>query len=596
MTTETVLALSQADQAHFVKVLGGIFEHSPWVAEIAWRERPFATIDALHAAMVEAVRAAEVEAQLALICAHPELAGKEAASGTLTRQSQTEQASAGLDRCTAEELARLRALNKAYGEKFGFPFVMAVKHRSKHEILAALATRIANGREEEFQSCLMQIGKIGRLRLDALLGSTSVAQKASAPLSAQRIWDRGEALARCSETPGALTRVFLSEEQRAVNALVTAWILEAGMTVHMDAIGNIVGRYEGTQPGLPCLMLGSHLDTVRDAGKYDGMLGVIAAIDCVHALNAGGIRLPIAVEVVGFADEEGVRFAATLLGSRAIAGTFDAAVLDKLDRSGVSMRVALLQFGLDPAAIPQAARRRDEIAAYVELHIEQGPVLEAKGLAVGVVTAINGASRFMVEIHGIAGHAGTVPMNLRKDALVAGAESVLAIESLARTTPDLVATVGQMEAYPGATNVIPGRVRFTIDVRSPRDEERNNATETIVQTIEKICAQRQLSVSITSTHVGETAACSPWLMAQLGEAIAAEGIPVHSLPSGAGHDGMAMIALTDIAMLFVRCKAGISHNPAEAITLDDIDVSTRVFLRFIENFTPQASLGKRPNE
>ena len=586
VATETLKSLSQSDQAHFVKVLGGIFEHSPWVAEIAWHTRPFTTIDALHAAMVDAVRAADVSAQLALICAHPELAGKEAAAGSLTQDSQSEQISAGLDRCTAGEIARLRALNKAYRDKFGFPFVMAVKHRPRHVILAALAERVGNEREQEFHTCLTEIGKIGRMRLDGLLGSAAIERDASAHLSAQRIWDRCEALARCSETPGALTRVFLSAEQRAVNALVTTWMQEAGMAVRIDAIGNIVGRYEGSRPGLPCLMLGSHLDTVRDAGKYDGMLGVIAAIDCVHALNVGGMRLPFAVEVVGFSDEEGVRFAATLLGSRAIAGTFDPAALDKLDRSGVSMRDALLQFGLDPAAIPQAARRREEVAAYVELHIEQGPVLETEGLAVGVVTAINGASRFIVEIHGMAGHAGTVPMNLRKDALAAGAEAVLAIESLARTTPDLVATVGQMEAFPGATNVIPGRVRFTIDVRSPRDAERDSAAEAIVQTIEKICAQRQLTVSVTPTHVGETAACSPWLMTQLSEAIVAEGIPVRSLPSGAGHDGMAMITLTDIAMLFVRCKAGISHNPAEAITLDDIDVSTRVFLRFIENFKP----------
>ena len=585
-TTETLQSLSQSDQTHFVKVLGGIFEHSPWVAEIAWHARPFATIVELHAAMVDAVRTADMATKLSLICAHPELAGKEAAAGSLTQESQSEQASAGIESCTAEELARLRRFNKTYRDNFGFPFVMAVKHRSRHEILAALTERVANGREQEFNTCLTEIGKIGRLRLEGLLGSSAIGRNASTHLSAQRIWDRCETLAGCSETPGALTRVFLSAEQRAVNALVTTWMQEAGMAVHRDAIGNIVGRYEGAHAGLRCLMLGSHLDTVRDAGKYDGMLGVIAAIDCVHALNASGTRLPIAVEVVGFSDEEGVRFAATLLGSRAIAGSFDAAVLDKLDRTGTSMRDALLQFGLDPTAVPQAARRREEIAAYVELHIEQGPVLEAEGLAVGVVTAINGASRFIVEIHGVAGHAGTVPMNLRKDALAAGAESVLAIESLARNTPELVATVGQMEAFPGATNVIPGRVRFTIDVRSPRDEARDNAADTIVQTIEKICAQRQLTVSITSTHVGETAACSRWLMEQLGHAIAAEGIPVRSLPSGAGHDGMAMIALTDIAMLFVRCKAGISHNPAEAVMLGDIDVSTRVLLRFIENFKP----------
>ena len=583
-TTDNLHTLSNADHAHFVAVLGGIFEHSPWVAEIAWDARPFATIDALHAAMVDAVGKAKGDAQLALICAHPELAGKEAATGTLTQESQTEQASAGLDRCTAEELGQLRALNKTYREKFGFPFVMAVKHRSKHEILAALVSRVENSRAQELATCLSEIGKIGRLRLDAMLLNTTPSR-----ISAQRIWDRCEALALCSETPNALTRVFLSEQQRAANALVLTWMQDAGMTTHIDAIGNIVGRYEGAQSAAPCLMLGSHLDTVRDAGKYDGMLGVVAAIECVHALNASKTRLPVAIEVVGFGDEEGVRFSATLLGSRAIAGTFDAAALDKTDRNGISMRDAITQFGLDPSAIAQAARRRDEVAAYVELHIEQGPVLEAEGLAVGVVTAINGFGRFVVEIHGMAGHAGTVPMNLRKDALAAAAECVLAIESHAGTAPDLVATVGQIEAFPGAINVIPGRVRFTIDVRSPRDAERVSATTTIKQLIEKICVQRHLKFSIVPTHEGKTAACAPWLMAQLGDAIAAEGIHVRSLPSGAGHDGMAIIAITDIAMLFVRCKDGISHNPAEAITLEDIEVSTRVLLRFIENFKPQSS-------
>jgi allantoate deiminase len=465
---------------------------------------------------------------------------------------------------------------------------MAVKHRSKHDILAALAARVANDRQQEFATCLTEIGKIGRLRLDALLATAALGTTAPSPLSAQRVWDRCDALAACSETTGALTRVFLSEQQRAANALVLGWMHSAGMATRLDAIGNIVGRYEGTQAGSACLMLGSHLDTVRDAGKYDGMLGVVAAIECVHALHLAGRRFAFAIEVVGFADEEGVRFAASLVGSRAVAGTFDAAHLDKTDRSGISMAEALRQFDLDPARIVEAARRRDEIAAYVELHIEQGPVLEAEGLAVGVVTAISGANRYLVEIHGVAGHAGTVPMRLRKDALTAAAECVLAIETLARATPDLVATVGQLETLPGATNVIPGRVRFTIDVRSPRDAERRDASAAICNAIEHICTQRQVRATINPTHEGKTAACTPWLMAQIGDAIAAEGIPVRSLPSGAGHDGMSMVALTDIAMLFVRCKDGISHNPAEAITLADIEVSTRVLLRFIENFKPQA--------
>jgi len=411
---------------------------------------------------------------------------------------------------------------------------------------------------------------------------------ASLAPSGKRIRDRCDALARCSEETAALTRVFLSKEQRAANELTLAWMREAGMSARIDAIGNVVGRYEADVAGAPCLMLGSHLDTVRNAGKYDGMLGVVAAIDCVHTLNARGTRLPFAIEVVGFADEEGVRFGATLLGSRALAGTFDPKLLDSRDGEGMSMREALTAFGLDPVRIVQAARTRADVLAYAELHIEQGPVLEAEGLPVGVVTAINGANRFVIEIEGLAGHAGTVPMALRRDALAAAAECVLAIESRCGREPDLVGTVGRLEAAPGATNVIPGHSRFTIDLRAPRDEQRRQAAVDIQAAVASICARRKVRVGIRQTHEGKTAACAPWLQDQIGQAIEAEGLPVRRLPSGAGHDGMAIIDLADIGMLFVRCEGGISHNPLEAITLEDAELSARVFLRFIEHFKPAA--------
>ena len=406
--------------------------------------------------------------------------------------------------------------------------------------------------------------------------------------SGRRIWDRCEALARCSEEAGALTRVFLSPEQRAANELVLGWMREAGMSAGLDAIGNVAGRYEGSVPNAPCLMLGSHLDTVRNAGKYDGMLGVVAAIDCVHVLHERGARLPFAIEVVGFADEEGVRFGATLLGSRALAGTFDPQLLDSRDGAGTSMREALTAFGLDPGNIARAARRRGEVLAYAELHIEQGPVLEAEGLPVGVVTAINGATRLAVEIEGLAGHAGTVPMTLRRDALAAAAECVLAIESRCASEPDLVGTVGRIEAAPGATNVIPGQARFTVDVRAPRDDQRRQAVADIEAAIGALCARRNVKVGIRRAHEGMTAACAPWLQDQIGRAIEAEGLPARRLPSGAGHDGMAMVDLVDIGMLFVRCEGGISHNPLEAITVEDAELSARVFLRFIEHFQPAA--------
>ena len=398
---------------------------------------------------------------------------------------------------------------------------------------------------------------------------------------------RCDALARLSELPGGLTRVYLSPEQRAANDLVLGWMREAGMSARLDAIGNVVGRHEGERPGLPCLMLGSHLDTVRDAGKYDGMLGVVTAIECVADLAARGKRLPFAIEVIGFADEEGVRFGSTLLGSRAAAGTFRQETLDAADKDGVRLREALRHFGLDPARIGEAARRREDVLAYAELHIEQGPVLEAEGLAVGVVTAINGATRLAIEIEGCAGHAGTVPMNLRQDALAAAAECVLAIERRCGSVAELVGTVGKLETLPGAVNVIPGKVCFTIDVRSPRDPERLAAVTGVVAEMQAIARRRNVALSVSKTHEGGVANCAPWLQQQIGAAIAAEGLALRRLPSGAGHDGMAMIELCDIGMLFVRCEKGISHNPAEAISAEDVATAARVFLRFIENFQPK---------
>jgi allantoate deiminase len=406
-------------------------------------------------------------------------------------------------------------------------------------------------------------------------------------LSAKRIWDRCEELARLSESDGGLTRVFLSKEHRKANALVMDWMCDAGMNARVDAIGNVAGRYEGVQDALSCLILGSHLDTVRDAGKYDGMLGVVTAIECVASLNSRGRRMPFAIEVLGFADEEGVRFNATLLGSRAVAGSFDAAALDRQDKDGVTMRDALKSFGLDPNAIASAARRREDILAYVELHIEQGPVLENEGLPVGIVTTINGATRCAVEIDGTAGHAGTVPMTLRKDALAAAAECVLAIERRCMRDSELVGTVGKLEALPGAVNVIPGRVYFSIDVRAPEDDKRMAAIADIVAEMKEICARRGVAARIEKTHEGATAACAGWLMVQIGAAISAEGVSVRPLPSGAGHDGMAMVNVADIGMLFVRCTKGVSHSPAEAVTLDDVATGARVLLRFIEHFEPR---------
>jgi allantoate deiminase len=401
---------------------------------------------------------------------------------------------------------------------------------------------------------------------------------------ARRILARCDALAAHSEQAHGLTRTFLSPQQRAVDDLVLGWMREAGMQARLDAIGNCVGRYEGARPGAPCLMLGSHRDTVRDAGRYDGMLGVVTAIDCVEAL--GGRRLPFALEVVGFGDEEGVRFGSTLLGSRAIAGSFDFALLDKPGADGVTLREAMHAFGLDPDAIATAAHRREDVLAYVELHIEQGPVLEAADLPVGVVTAINGGYRFMVDVAGTAGHAGTVPMALRNDALVAAAECIVAVEAVARGMPDAVGTVGRIEAHPGAMNVIPGRVRFSLDVRAPTDAQRAAALDAMRARFDTIATTRRVALALEPVWEARTAVCDARLQAQLAAAVRAEGIEARLLPSGAGHDGMALVDIAPIGMLFVRCRGGISHNPAEAVSEADVAVGARVLLRFIENFAP----------
>jgi len=403
-------------------------------------------------------------------------------------------------------------------------------------------------------------------------------------LSADRILERCESLAQHSELPGGLTRVFLSPQARAASDKVLGWMREAGMQAKLDAIGNAAGRYEGERPGLPCLMLGSHLDTVRDAGKYDGMLGVIAAIECVNFLNSKNQRLPFAIEVIGFGDEEGVRFGTTLLGSRAVAGIFDQKALSATDATGKTMAQALIEFGLDPQAIPKIARKKSDVLAYAELHIEQGPVLEAEGLPVGVVTAINGFSRLRVTLRGAAGHAGTVPMNLRRDALAGAAECALAVERVALGHPELVGTVGRFEAKPGAINVIPGEVMFTVDVRAPQDPLREKAVTAIRSHIEEISRNRNLRCEIENLqHFGVTA-CAPRLIAQMERAVASEGFRVRRLPSGAGHDGMALGAITDICMLFVRCEGGISHNPLESITKDDAGAGARVLMKFIQEF------------
>jgi allantoate deiminase len=394
---------------------------------------------------------------------------------------------------------------------------------------------------------------------------------------------RLDQLASFSDEPDRLTRLYLSPAHRRAMGQVAAWMTEAGMAARIDPVGNVVGRYEASRSDAPAVLIGSHIDTVIDAGRYDGALGVLAGIAAVDALHRAGERLPVAIEVIAFGDEEGVRFPTTLTGSRAIAGTLDPAALDARDGEGMSLRAALAAAGCDGDAFAGCARRPEDTLAYLEVHIEQGPVLEAEDLPVGVVTAINGATRWRVELRGEAGHAGTVPMALRRDALAAAAEMVLAVEREGRAMEDLVATVGQIEARPGAVNVVPGEVRFMVDVRAPSDAVRKACCAVLEATFAAIAERRGVTLAIERFHDAAAVSCDPALIEQLTAAVERAGIAPRLLPSGAGHDAMALAALCPIAMLFVRCARGISHNPAEAISAADADLAVRVLLDFLRH-------------
>ena len=393
-------------------------------------------------------------------------------------------------------------------------------------------------------------------------------------------------LAECSEDPVELTRRYLTPEHAQAADLVMRRMREAGMSARLDAVGNVVGRLPGRRPRARRLVLGSHLDTVRNAGKYDGALGVMLPIACLKALHERGGRLDYPVDVIAFGDEEGLRFQATLIGSRAVAGGFDPALLTAVDEDGIRLREALRGFGLDPGAVDEARYRPGDVAGYVEVHIEQGPVLEAEGRPVGVVTSIAGATRLRVEVMGRAGHAGTVPMRLRRDALAAAAEAVAAVERVCLDVPGAVGTVGVLRTMPGAVNVIPGVVEFTVDVRGESDACRRAALRGIEEAFEAIEARRGVLFDRVTTHDAAACRCSPRLMRRLGEAVEAEGLGVRELPSGAGHDAIAMAQLTEVGMLFVRCKDGISHHPAESMSEADADTAARVLLRFLERFDP----------
>jgi len=398
------------------------------------------------------------------------------------------------------------------------------------------------------------------------------------------------AVARCdalgvppySAAPDMLFRAYLTPAHLATQTLVGEWMVEAGMTARTDAMANLIGRYDGTRD-LPPLIIGSHLDSVRDGGCYDGPLGVMLAIEAVAALHMSGRRLPFPIEVYGFGDEEGSRFPVSMLTSRVVAGAIDTVDLAMADRDGVTLGEAIAPFGTD-----RLSARHGPALAYFEAHIEQGPVLESAGLALGVVTGIAAQLRYEIAVDGQAGHAGTTTMTLRRDALAGVAEMVLAAECVARTAAsDLVATVGRMEVSPNAPNVIPGEVRFTLDVRSLDPGRRNVAAEAILAEMRAIAARRGLTISVAQRNDLAASPCDTQLVDLLEDAVAAIGQPRFRLPSGAGHDAMVMATLCPTAMLFVRCEGGISHNPAEHVDPEDAELALQAMLGFIDRLGEQ---------
>lgn len=400
------------------------------------------------------------------------------------------------------------------------------------------------------------------------------------------------AVARCdllgappySEVEGQLTRRFLTPAHRAALDALTGWMVEAGMTVRMDAAANLIGRYEGRMPGAPALLIGSHIDSVRNGGHYDGALGVLLGVDCVAALNAAGRRLSFAVEVIAFGDEEGSRFPASMCCSRAVAGTADPAAMAMRDADGVSLADAFSAFGLPATDLQAAAWRPDEVLAYLEAHIEQGPVLEAEDLPLGVVTAIAAQKRLSVRLTGAAAHAGTTPMGLRRDPAPAVAEAILAVERICRGGQGgLVGTVGRMSALPGAFNVIPGAAEFSMDVRAEASATRDEAVARIMAEIEAIAARRGLGCSVELLQDLPESPCDPRLTARLEAAVRTAGARPRRLQSGAGHDAMTMAALCPTAMLFIRCQGGVSHHPAEAVRTDDCELAAHAMSAFIDD-------------
>ena len=582
----TLAQLNAATPAEAASQLDGLYEHSPWIAERALARRPFATLAQLKRAMVEVLAESPRDAQLALIRAHPELAGKAMVGGTLTAESTDEQGRSGLTHCTPAEFERIQQLNAAYNEKFGFPFILAVRGprgsgHSRQQIIATFARRLANHPDFEFAEALRNIHRIAEIRLNDKFGY--------APTLGNQAWDCAELLAQHTDPGyaerGELTVTYLTDAHRACAHQLERWMRDCGFDeVSTDAVGNVVGVYHGDDRGSaharPRLLTGSHYDTVRNGGKYDGRLGIFVPLVCVRELHRAGKRLPYGLEVVGFAEEEGQRYKATFLGSGALTGHFDTAWLDQLDADGISMRDAMRHAGLPATTKAIGGVKRDpaKYAGFIEVHIEQGPVLNERGLPLGVVTSINGGVRYLGEVTGMASHAGTTPMGTRRDAATAVAELALYLEKRAAQVPNLVGTMGVLSVPNGSINVVPGRCRFTLDIRATTDAVRDACAADVLAELARICERRGLGHQIEETMRAAAAPSAPAWQARWERAVESLGLPVFRMPSGAGHDAMKLHEVMPQAMLFVRGEnAGISHNPLESSTNDDMQLAIEAF-------------------
>ena len=585
--------LNASSDTDFIGLLDGTYEHSPWIAERAAPLRPFRSLVQLKLALAEVVRKAGRDTQLGLIRAHPELAGKAMVAKTLTAESTHEQGKAGLTDCTPAEFAHIQQLNADYNAKFGFPFILAVRGPRglglpKAEIISTFERRLQNHPDFELAECLRNIHRIAEIRLNDKFGHV--------PALGNEVWDWAERLATHSDPGyaerGELTVTYLTDAHRACAQRLAHWMrADCGFDeVEIDAVGNVVGLYHGADPKAKRLMTGSHYDTVRNGGKYDGRLGILVPMACVRELHRQGRRLPFGFEVVGFAEEEGQRYKAVFLGSGALTGHFNTAWLDQKDADGIAMRDAMLHAGLCPDDIPKLKRDADRYFGFVEAHIEQGPVLNELDLPLGIVTSINGSVRYVAEIIGMASHAGTTPMDRRRDAATAAAELALFVETRGGAVPNLVATVGMLEVPDGSINVVPGRCKFSLDIRATTNEVRDACAADIRAELQRICARRGLHFTLEETMRAAAAPSAPAWQQRWERAVEALGLPLYRMPSGAGHDAMKLHEAMPQAMLFMRgLNAGISHNPLEAITNDDTELCVRAFQNLLDQFATEFS-------